>query len=132
MTEHDKNLQSLAANIRDLTHVDPSSWRIYIPLGLLFVCLLVFDTETRTQHILLFLLTLVAAFLLWLGCRRAAAQRSGFREEAVVREGNIPGGKVRVFDDASIELQTAAGAWRFRSFAELEHSLRADEVLNHR
>ena len=130
MTEHDKNLHTLAANTQTLPRVDPSSWRAYIPLGLLFLGLLVFDTETRTQHTLLCLLMLVAAFLLWLGCRlRAPAQGSRFLEKAVIREGSIPGGNVKVFDDASIELQTAAGTRVFRSFAELEHSLRAGEAL---
>jgi hypothetical protein len=45
----------------------------------------------------------------------------------VIREANIPGGKVRVFDDGSIEHQTAAGTKWFRSFAELERSLRAKD-----
>jgi len=126
MTEHDKNLQTLAANIQNLPPVDPSSWQAYIPLGLLFLCLLVFDTDTRTQHTLLGLLTLVAAAVVWLGCRlRVPAQEAPFRKKAVIREGGIPGGNVRVFDDSSIELQTATGTRVFRSFAELEASLRA-------
>ena len=47
----------------------------------------------------------------------------------IVREANIPGGSVKVFDDGSIELQTAAGTRWFRSFAELERSLRASNGL---
>ena len=47
-------------------------------------------------------------------------------ERTVIREANIPGGKVRVFDDGSIEHQTAAGTNWFRSFTELERSLRAE------
>ena len=127
-TGHDKNLQTLAANVQNLPPVDPSSWQAYVPIGLLFLCLLVFDTETRTQHTLLGLLTLVAAVLLWLGCRlQTPAKEACFRKKAVIREGSIPGGNVRVFDDSSIELQTAAGTRVFRSFAELEFSLRAGE-----
>jgi hypothetical protein len=133
MTKHDKKLHVLAAKIKNLPPVEPSSWWDYIPLGLLFLCLLVFDTETRTQRTLLCLLMLLAAFLLWFGHRlRAVAQQAEFRDKVVVREANIPGGNVRVFHDASIELQTAAGTRWFRSFAELEHSLGASEGLNPR
>ena len=38
---------------RNLPHVEPSSWRDYSPLGLLFLCLMVFDTETPEQRTLL-------------------------------------------------------------------------------
>lgn len=87
-----------------------------------------FDTETWEQRAILCILTVTAAFVLWFGRRlRAFAQEADFRNSAVVREANIPGGSVRVFDDASIELQTAAGTRRFRSFAELERSLRGSE-----
>ena len=128
MTEHDQKLQSLAAKIVNLSEVEPSAWPNYIPLGVLFLCLLVFDTETREQRAILCILTLTAAFVLWFGRRlRAFAQEADFRNRAVVREANIPGGSVRVFDDASIELQTAAGTRWFRSFAELERSLRGSE-----
>ena len=128
MTKHDMKLHTLAASIQNLPHVEPSSWRIYVPLGLLFACLLLFDTETRTQHTLLGLLTLVAALLLWLGSRlRVPAQEALFQKKVVIREGSIPGGSVRVFDDASIELQTAAGTSVFRNYAELKCSLRAGE-----
>jgi hypothetical protein len=58
MTKHDKKLHALAAKIKNLPPVEPSSWWDYIPLGLLFLCLLVFDTETRTQRTLLCLLML--------------------------------------------------------------------------
>jgi hypothetical protein len=128
MTEHDQKPQSLAAKIQNLSDVEPSSWPNYISLGVLFLCLLVFDTETREQRAILCILTLTAAFVLWFGRRlRAFAQEADFRNSAVVREANIPGGSVRVFDDASIELQTAAGTRWFRSFAELERSLRGSE-----
>jgi hypothetical protein len=50
-------------------------------------------------------------------------------ERVVIREANIPGGKVRVFDDGSIEHQTAVGTNWFRNFAELERSLRAKESV---
>jgi hypothetical protein len=130
MTDHDKRLQTLPGKIQNLPHVEPSSWLDYIPLGALFFCLLVFDTETLAQRTLVCILTLAAAFLLWFGRRlRAFAQEAEFRDKVVVREANIPGGNVRVFDDASIELQTAAGTRWFRSFAELEHSLRASDGL---
>jgi hypothetical protein len=115
---------------RNLPHVEPSSLREYIPLGVLFLCLLVFDTETREQRTLLCILTLAAAFLLWFGRGlRVVRKKAEFRDKVVVREANIPGGNVKIFDDASIELQTAAGTKWFRSFAELEHSLRASDGL---
>jgi hypothetical protein len=83
MTKHDMKLQTPAASIQNLPHVEPSSWRVYVPLGLLFVCLLLFDTETRTQHALLGLLMLVAALLLWLGSRlRVPAQGSAPSEKS--------------------------------------------------
>jgi hypothetical protein len=130
MTEHDTKLQTLAAKIQNLPHAKPASLRDYAILAVLFLCLLLFDTETRAQRTLLSFLTLAVVFLLWFGRRlRAFAQEAEFREKVVVREGNIPGGNVRVFDDASIELQTTAGTRWFRSFAELEHSLRASEGL---
>jgi hypothetical protein len=50
-------------------------------------------------------------------------------EREVVREANIPGGRVRVFDDGSIELETAADKTWYRSFTELERSLRARDGL---
>jgi hypothetical protein len=50
-------------------------------------------------------------------------------ERVVIREANIPGGKVRIFGDGSIEHQTAAGTNWFRSFAELERSLRAKDSV---
>jgi hypothetical protein len=53
-------------------------------------------------------------------------------DRMVVREASIPGGKVRFFDDGSIEHETAAGASWFRSFAELERSLRAKDALRPR
>ena len=59
---------------------------------------------------------------------RAEKEQAEVQEEVpdkvIVREANIPGGTIRVFDDGSIELQTAAGTRWFRSFAELERSLR--------
>lgn len=50
-------------------------------------------------------------------------------ERAVIREADIPGGKVRIFDDGSIEHETAAGTNWFRNFAELERSLSAKNSL---
>jgi hypothetical protein len=50
-------------------------------------------------------------------------------DRVVIREANIPGGKVRVFDDGSIEHQTAAGTNWFRSFAELERALRSKDSV---
>ena len=98
MTEHDKKLQTLAAKIQNLPHVKPPSWRDYITLGVLFLCLLVFDTETLEQRTLLCFLTLAVAFLLWFGHRlRAFAQEAEFHDKVVVREANIPGGNVKVF-----------------------------------
>ena len=127
MTEHDQNLRVWQPRIVNLSDVEPSSWPNYIPLGVLFLCLLVFDTETREQRAILCILTLTAAFVLWFGRRlRAFAQEADFRNRAVVREANIPAAAL-VFDDASIELQTAAGTRWFRSFAELERSLRGSE-----
>ena len=64
---------------------------------------------------------------------RAEKEQAEVQEEVsdkvIVREANIPGGSVKVFDDGSIELQTAAGTRWFRSFAELERSLRASNGL---
>ena len=34
---------------RNQPHVEPSSWWEYIPLGVLFICLLVFDTESGSS-----------------------------------------------------------------------------------
>ena len=50
-------------------------------------------------------------------------------DRVVIREANIPGGKVRIFDDGSIEHQTAAGTNWFRSFAELERALRSKDSV---
>ena len=58
---------------------------------------------------------------------QAAAQSP---ERVVVREASVPGGKARVFDDGSIEIQTATGTKWYRSFAELERSLRANHGLD--
>ena len=128
MTKHDTKLHALAGKIQNLPHLEGSSWLDYSPLGLLFLCLMVFDTETPEQRTLLCSLTLLVAFLLWFARRlRAFAQKAEFRDKLVVREANIPGGSVRIFDDASIELQTAAGKRWYRSFAELEHSLQASK-----
>jgi hypothetical protein len=103
----------------------------YIPLVVVFLCLWVIDTETWLQRVLLIFLSLAAtAFLLWFGTwHRAFAREAEFRDKVVVRESKIPGGNVRIFDDASIELQTAAGTRRYRNFAELEHSIRASDGL---
>ena len=131
MTEHDQKVQTLAAKIQDLPHGESSSWQDYIPLGVLFLGLLVLDTETREQRTLLGILTLAAAFLFWFGRRLGACpQEAEFRDKVVVREANIPGGSVRIFDDASIELQTADGTRWYRNFAELESSLRVSNDLN--
>jgi hypothetical protein len=50
-------------------------------------------------------------------------------DRVIVREANIPGGHVRIFDDSSIELQTEAGTTWYRSFTELERSLRMKDGL---
>jgi hypothetical protein len=50
-------------------------------------------------------------------------------EREVIREANIPGGRVRIFDDGSIELETATDKTWYRSFTELERSLRARDGL---
>ena len=54
---------------------------------------------------------------------RAEKEQAEVQEEVsdkvIVREANIPGGSVKVFDDGSIELQTAAGTKRFRSLRNL-------------
>jgi len=50
-------------------------------------------------------------------------------EREVIREANIPGGRVRIFDDGSIELETPASKTWYRSFTELERSLRARDGL---
>ena len=73
MTQHDKNIQALAARIQNLPPVDSSPWRNYIPLAVLFLCLLVFDTETWKQRALLCFLTLVGAFLISLLSKRFRA-----------------------------------------------------------
>ena len=62
-----------------------------------------------------------------------SAQEGDLSEDrVVVREANIPGGKVRVFDDGSIEHETASGTNWYRSFTELERSLRAKDSLGTR
>ena len=48
-------------------------------------------------------------------------------ERVVVREASVPGGKAKVFDDGSIEIQTATGTKWYRSFTELERALRAKD-----
>jgi hypothetical protein len=57
------------------------------------------------------------------------AEQEAPQERVVIREASIPGGKVRIFDDGSIEHETAAGTNWFRNFAELERSLRAQESV---
>jgi hypothetical protein len=114
MTEHDTKL------FQNLPDVGLSSRMDYIPLGLLFLCLFIFDTETGTQATLLFFLTLTAAFLIWFGnIRRSKAPGHEAELHKGWGEAVIPGGNVKAFDDGSIELQTAAGTRRFRSIAEL-------------
>jgi hypothetical protein len=49
-------------------------------------------------------------------------------DRVVVREANIPGGRVKVFDDDSFELQTDAGTTWYRNVTELERSLRAKDA----
>jgi hypothetical protein len=49
-------------------------------------------------------------------------------ERVVVREASVPGGKAKVFDDGSIEIRTATGTKWYRSFTELERSLRVNDV----
>jgi hypothetical protein len=53
-------------------------------------------------------------------------------EKVVIQEAAIPGGIVKIFDDSSIELQTAEGSNWFANFPELERSLRAKERLKSR
>ena len=55
----------------------------------------------------------------------ATHEADGSSVRVVVREANVPGGSVRVFDDGSIEHQAGAGTKWYRNFAELERSLRA-------
>ena len=60
----------------------------------------------------------------------ATHEADGSSVRVVVREANVPGGSVRVFDDGSIEHQTGAGTKWYRNFAELERSLRASIGVN--
>jgi hypothetical protein len=53
-------------------------------------------------------------------------------EKVVIREASVPGGKAKVFDDGSIEIQTASGTKWFRSFTELERSLRGKDGVEPR
>jgi hypothetical protein len=46
-------------------------------------------------------------------------------ERKVVRKATVPGGRVTLYDDGSIEYEDAHGARWFKNFAELERSLRA-------
>jgi hypothetical protein len=82
VTEHDKDLEALARQIRDLSNRKPQPSRRmeYIALTLLVSFLLIFDTQTWLQRIFLLLLALTAASLLWFGDSRRVGQtkRTGF------------------------------------------------------
>ena len=71
MTEHDKQFQALARRIKELPRVaEPSSRRMdYVALIVFVLCLLIFDTETWLQRLLLFVLAVTAAFALWFSIR---------------------------------------------------------------
>ena len=82
MTKHDMKLHTLAASIQICPMSSRPHGGIYVPLGLLFACLLLFDTRRARSTLLLGLLTLVAALLLWLGSRlRVPAQEVSFRKK---------------------------------------------------
>jgi hypothetical protein len=57
--------------------------------------------------------------------------RETIRPRAVVGKGEIPGGVVILYDDNSIELETASGLQSFQSLAELENSLRRSQPPSH-
>lgn len=67
MTEHDKEFQALARRIKKLPRVaEPSSRRIdYVALIVFVLCLLIFDSETWLQRLLLLMLAVTAGFVLW-------------------------------------------------------------------
>jgi hypothetical protein len=58
-----------------------------------------------------------------------AQEEEGSADRVVVREANIPQGRVKVFDDGSFELQTDAGTTWYRNVTELERSLRSKDTL---
>jgi membrane protein implicated in regulation of membrane protease activity len=82
------NREASAQRIQNLGSATmPSSWRIeYTPLLVLFLCLLVFDTNTWLQRILLFFLTLVAAFLLRI-CLNRVERREQESQQQQTKEG---------------------------------------------
>ena len=67
MTEHDKEFQALARKIKELPRVaEPSSRRMdYFALIVFVLCLLIFDTETWLQQLLLVVLAVTAVLVLW-------------------------------------------------------------------
>ena len=67
MTEHDKEFQALARTIKELPRVaEPSSRRMdYFALIVFVLCLLIFDTETWLQRLLLVVLAVTAVLVLW-------------------------------------------------------------------
>jgi uncharacterized membrane protein YhaH (DUF805 family) len=67
MTEHDQELKALARRIKDLQRVaEPSSWWMnYALLTVFALCLLIFDTQTWLQRLLLLFLALTVGLLLW-------------------------------------------------------------------
>jgi hypothetical protein len=62
ITDHDREFQALACRIKDLPRGAPSSLRRmdYLALALFVSCLLVFDTQTWLQRLLLLFLALSA------------------------------------------------------------------------
>jgi uncharacterized protein (DUF58 family) len=66
MTEHDQELQDLARRIKDLQRVQPPSWRMnYAFLTIFALFLLIFDTQTWLQRLLLLFLVLTVGLVLW-------------------------------------------------------------------
>jgi hypothetical protein len=77
MTEHDREFQALARRIKELQRdAELSSWGMdFIPLTLFVLCLLVLDTQTWLQRLLLLFLAFTAACLLWLGLHKVDPQK---------------------------------------------------------
>ena len=77
ITDHNRELQAVARRLQDLPRGAPSSLRRmdYLAFALFALCLLVFDTQTWLQRLLLLVLALTAASLLWFGGNKVSSNK---------------------------------------------------------
>ena len=77
MTEHDREFQALERRIKELQRDAElsSSGMDFIPLILFVLGLLILDTQTWLQRLLLLFLAFTAAFLHWLCLHKVGPQK---------------------------------------------------------